>query len=81
VPRRASPIALTWCTDRLAVERAAAKQVGAAFVDPTDWFCTADRCPVMIGDILIYRDATHITTIASSWFRPLLDASLAPLLP
>ena len=68
-------------TDRLAVERAAAEQVGAAFVDPTDWFCTADRCPVMIGDILIYRDATHITTIASSWFRPLLDASLAPLLP
>ena len=66
---------------RHAVEAASAARNGATFVDPSDWFCTAQRCPVMIGDILLYRDATHITTIASSWFRPLLEASLAPLLP
>ena len=34
----------------------------------------------MIGDILLYRDSTHLSTVAASWFRPLLEASLLPVL-
>jgi hypothetical protein len=65
-------------TSRLAVEQEVAAAHGARFVDPTDWFCTPTRCPVMIGDILLYRDATHISTVAATWFQPLMAAALAP---
>ena len=66
---------------RLAIERDIASGLGASFVDTTDWLCTDTACPVIIGDILLYRDVTHITTVAAHWFRPLVEASLAPLLP
>jgi len=65
---------------RVSAEQAVASQLGASFVDTTDWLCTDDACPVIIGDILLYRDVTHITTAAAEWFRPLVEASLAPLL-
>ena len=66
---------------RLAVEREIADGIGATYVDTTDWLCTDARCPMIIGDILLYRDATHLTTVASDWFRPLLEASLDDRLP
>ena len=66
---------------RLAIEADVASDLGARYIDTSDWLCTDAACPMMIGDILLYRDATHITTVASEWFRPLLEASLAPVLP
>ena len=67
-------------SSRLAVEQDIAADVGAAYIDTSDWLCTDTGCPMMIGDILLYRDATHLTTVASEWFQPLLEASLAPVL-
>jgi peptidoglycan/LPS O-acetylase OafA/YrhL len=66
---------------RLAVEEEITTGLGARYIDVSDWLCADTGCPMMIGDILLYRDATHITTVASEWFRPLLEASLAPVLP
>ena len=68
-------------TSRLEVEQEIAADLGADYVDTTDWLCAERACPMMIGDILLYRDTTHITTVASSWFRPLLEASLDGMLP
>jgi peptidoglycan/LPS O-acetylase OafA/YrhL len=68
-------------TERLDAEREIAAGLGATYVDTTDWLCTAAACPLIIGDILLYRDTTHITTVASLWFRPLLEASLGSTLP
>jgi peptidoglycan/LPS O-acetylase OafA/YrhL len=68
-------------SSRLAIEADVANDVGARYIDTSNWLCTDAACPMMIGDILLYRDATHITTVASEWFRPLLEASLAPVLP
>jgi hypothetical protein len=62
------------------VERTVAARFGARFVDPTDWLCAATQCPIIIGDILLYRDATHLTTVATTWFRPMLEASLRGIL-
>jgi peptidoglycan/LPS O-acetylase OafA/YrhL len=67
-------------SSRLAIEAEVANGLGARFIDTSDWLCTDVACPMIIGDILLYRDATHITTVASEWFRPLLEASLAPVL-
>jgi peptidoglycan/LPS O-acetylase OafA/YrhL len=67
-------------TGRIEAERDASAQFGATFIDTTSWLCTPTGCPLMIGDILLYRDSTHITTVAASWLRPLLEASLLPVL-
>ena len=68
-------------TSRLAIERDITAGLGGTFVDTTDWLCTETACPVIIGDILLYRDVTHITTVAAEWLRPLVEASLEPVLP
>ncbi|CAN5737449.1 SGNH hydrolase domain-containing protein [soil metagenome] len=65
---------------RIMVERNVADQVDATFVDTTSWLCTPTGCPLMIGDILLYRDQTHLTTVAASWLRPLMEASMLPVL-
>ena len=67
-------------TDRLALESAVAGRLGATFIDTTDWLCTDAGCPVIIGDVLLYRDVTHITTVAAQWLRPLLELSLDAVL-
>jgi hypothetical protein len=63
---------------RLAVEGAVAAANGGRFIDTSDWLCTAEACPVILGDILLYRDVTHLTTTGAVWLRPLLEASLFP---
>jgi hypothetical protein len=35
---------------------------GAGFVDLTSLLCTADRCPAIAGNVLVYRDGSHLTT-------------------
>ena len=50
---------------------------GASIIDPAPWFCTATRCPSVIGNILVYRDQHHITTAYSRLLAPLLAASLS----
>jgi peptidoglycan/LPS O-acetylase OafA/YrhL len=64
---------------RLAVELAVAKAHHADFATTSDWLCTPSKCPVVIGDLLVYRDNSHITTAASSWLTPYLAAVLKPL--
>lgn len=53
---------------------------GTPYLDLTDWFCTVELCPAIIGNVLVYRDAHHLTATYSEMLgRPVLDA-LAPLL-
>ena len=47
------------------------------FVDTTDWFCTDDTCPAVLGNLLVMRDETHITAPMAEFLRPLLEAALA----
>jgi peptidoglycan/LPS O-acetylase OafA/YrhL len=62
--------------DRVDIEYSIATQRSLEFIDTTDWFCTASTCPMMIGDILLYRDATHLSTTASEFIRPILELAL-----
>ena len=64
----------------LDAERSVATRYGATFVDTSDWLCTQLECPAIIGDIQIYRDNTHLTTVAAAWFAPLLEEAIVPLL-
>ena len=60
----------------LAAEQGVAARYEATFVDTSDWLCTAAACPAIIGDIQLYRDNTHLTTVGSEWFRPLIEDAI-----
>ena len=62
--------------DRIAVEGDLAAKYGALMVPTTDWLCTADGCPVIIGDILMYRDWNHLSTVAVGFLAPYVDEML-----
>jgi hypothetical protein len=55
---------------------AALRAKGVTIVDPLPWFCTAGRCPVIVGNVLVYRDASHITATYSRMLAPLLAGHL-----
>jgi peptidoglycan/LPS O-acetylase OafA/YrhL/cellulose synthase/poly-beta-1,6-N-acetylglucosamine synthase-like glycosyltransferase len=54
------------------------KAVGVTTVEPIDWFCTATKCPVVVGDLLVYRDASHISTPYSAYLAPATAALFVP---
>lgn len=41
--------------------RAAARSSGVPFIDLTDAICPSDQCPAVIGDVLLYRQGSHLT--------------------
>ncbi|MBZ5734102.1 hypothetical protein K8Z61_06300 [Nocardioides sp. TRM66260-LWL] len=49
------------------------------WLDPVPWVCPARRCPPLVGDVLVYRDGSHVTrTYAHSLaprFADALDAA------
>ncbi len=61
--------------DTMALQEAA----GAVVIDPVDWFCTQGTCPVIAGDILMYRDAHHMTTHYAASLEGLLEDALPEL--
>jgi len=69
--------AVPW--ERLAADRAAAEEAGASFIDPTPWVCPTEPCPVVIGSVLIWRDAGHMTETFSKALAPYLGAALGPV--
>jgi hypothetical protein len=53
-----------------------AARKGVNAINTDSWFCTPTRCPVIVGDILLYRDAQHMTPEWSTFLSPLLDAAI-----
>jgi peptidoglycan/LPS O-acetylase OafA/YrhL len=49
---------------------------GVTVVDPVPWFCTRQACPVIVGNILVYRDASHVTATYARTLAPLLGPAL-----
>ena len=61
---------------RLAVERSMATKYNALFVPTSDWMCTDSQCPVVVGNVLMYRDNSHLTATASAFLAPYIEATL-----
>jgi peptidoglycan/LPS O-acetylase OafA/YrhL len=49
-------------------------------IDSTPWFCTPKRCPVIVANTLLYRDAQHMTPEWSRFLAPVLADSLIPIM-
>jgi hypothetical protein len=66
----------------IAAESAATKAGGGQYADLTELFCTADRCPVIVGNTLVYADEHHVTRVYADLLAPVMGAlagrALAP---
>ena len=58
----------------IAAESAATKAGGGQYADLTELFCTTDRCPVIVGNTLVYVDAGHLTFEYSRLLAPVMGA-------
>jgi peptidoglycan/LPS O-acetylase OafA/YrhL len=58
----------------IADESAATKAGGGEYADVTELFCTADRCPVIVGNTLVYLDRDHLTVEYSRLLAPVIGA-------
>jgi peptidoglycan/LPS O-acetylase OafA/YrhL len=70
--RTATTVDVTGMTAELAATRAG----GGRYLNVIPLFCTASRCPVIVGDNLVYRDDNHLTTAYASWLAPVIAAEL-----
>jgi len=66
------------------VERDIAAEVtaasGARLVDLTGILCGDGSCPVIAGNVIMYRDAGHLTATYSTHFADVFAGLLRPLL-
>ena len=60
--------------DGIAAERAATTGNGGHYADLTDLFCTPDRCPMIVGNTLVFRDDNHVTTEYAQLLAPVMGA-------
>ena len=44
-------------------------------IDPVPWLCST-VCPTVLGNLLVHRDSTHLTTAMAEALAPLLAARL-----
>ncbi|CAN5360958.1 SGNH hydrolase domain-containing protein [soil metagenome] len=56
----------------------AAEKAGATVVDTQSWFCTDQTCPAVVGNLMVYRDDSHMTAPYSSWLAPLARSIIEP---
>ncbi|SON59010.1 O-acetyltransferase OatA [Mycobacterium simulans] len=60
--------------DGTAAEQAATAAGGGHYADLTDLFCSPDRCPVIVGNTLVFRDDNHVTTEYAQLLAPVIGA-------
>jgi hypothetical protein len=60
-------------------ELALAARAGIASFDPASLFCTPSACPVIVGNIIMYRDNAHMTPQWSDVVAPVLADTLVPI--
>ncbi|MDA1360389.1 acyltransferase family protein [Glycomyces luteolus] len=65
--------------ERREATMAAVAEAGANVVDPTPWVCDLERrtCPVIVGNLLVYRDSNHL----APRFVSLLTPRIAAMIP
>lgn len=58
-------------------EAEAVRAAGADYVYLERWFCGPVTCPVIVDNLLVYRDNSHITVPWADYLAPLVDDELA----
>lgn len=50
------------------------------YVDYTNYICDEEKCPVVIGNVIAYRDTNHMTAIFNETFGPIVRRDLISIL-
>ncbi len=50
----------------------AVRGAGFGLVDPVSWFCSRTKCAAVVGNVLVYRNSSHMTVPYSRWLAPAL---------
>jgi len=58
----------------IAAESAATTAAGGHYADLSELFCTKTRCPVIVGDAMVYFDSNHVTLEYSLLLAPAIGA-------
>jgi peptidoglycan/LPS O-acetylase OafA/YrhL len=64
-----------------AINQALRKLGGVTLINPADWICADDACPAVVGNLLVFRDDSHLSVEFSKWLTPMLISLLAELQP
>ncbi|WP_051326177.1 acyltransferase family protein [Glycomyces tenuis] len=56
----------------------AVEEAGAQVIDPVPWICDTEegKCPVVVGNLLVYRDDNHLSSRFAAELAPQLAAAL-----
>jgi hypothetical protein len=49
-------------------------------INPADWFCGREKCPMFINNIVVYFNGNHISKSYAEYLTPLLEEALLPAL-
>nr|WP_231990037.1 acyltransferase family protein [Mycobacterium sp. 852002-51971_SCH5477799-a] len=69
-PQRSTAVSESGIAD----ESAATKAGDGQYADITELFCTADRCPVIVGNTLVYFDKDHLTAEYARLLSPVMGS-------
>jgi hypothetical protein len=73
------PEATTSFTAELAADRAATTATKVRYIDEVPWTCSA-TCTVVIGTMIAYNSAGHLSTTYATYLTTVLGRALAPVL-
>jgi peptidoglycan/LPS O-acetylase OafA/YrhL len=57
-------------------ERVAVTAAGGDYLPVVPLLCTKTQCPVIVGNLLVYRDDNHLSKTFASWLAPLIGEEL-----
>jgi hypothetical protein len=60
--------------------RKVARAENVSMIDPQRWLCHNNLCPVIVGNISVYRDDNHISDVMARWLQPLLAEKIVPFI-
>jgi peptidoglycan/LPS O-acetylase OafA/YrhL len=63
------------------INQALQKLSGVTLVNPADWICAGRTCPAVVGNLLVFRDQSHLSVEFSRWLTPMITSLLDELQP
>ena len=64
-----------------AINQALQKLGGVTLVNPAGWMCADNVCPAVVGNLLVFRDQSHLSVEFSQWLTPMITSLLDELQP
>ena len=78
IPACNATLSRSTLVDAVDALRGVAREEKVSLIDPQRWLCHENQCPVIVGNISVYRDDNHISDVMARWLQPLLAEKVVP---